>query len=290
MYPLPNIQNLSNSLHDCNIFLKIYLVKGYHQIPATAADIPKMAIIIPFGLLEYLFMPFKWSNTAQTFQCMMDRTVDGLEGVFAYLDDSSVSFPDRQTHLPTLEPFFNALVANGLAINPEKCVFAVPTLTILGHTISVTGSAPMASYAATIKSWPPPGHQPTAAFSRLIKLLLSFLAKLCTVLRPLIDLLNAASKTLEWTATEQEALQHAKRLLAAPVSLQHPSPQAELSHATDAYDTHIGSIMQQKLGDYWKLCPTEKREGAWSLREMGSTRRGGMGEGPAPQAESKISS
>jgi hypothetical protein len=32
------------------------------------------------------------------------------------------------------------------------------------------------------------------------------------------------------------------------VPLQHPSPQAELSLATDTSYTHIGSIMQQKIG------------------------------------------
>jgi hypothetical protein len=56
-YPLPNMQDLSNSLHGCNVFSKIDLVKGYHQIPVAAADIPKTAIITPFGLFEYLFMP-----------------------------------------------------------------------------------------------------------------------------------------------------------------------------------------------------------------------------------------
>jgi hypothetical protein len=34
--------------------------------------------------------------------------------------------------------FFNALGTNGLTINLEKCVFAVPSLEILGHTISAT--------------------------------------------------------------------------------------------------------------------------------------------------------
>jgi hypothetical protein len=34
-YPLPNMQDLSNSLHGCTIFSKIDLVKGYHQIPTT---------------------------------------------------------------------------------------------------------------------------------------------------------------------------------------------------------------------------------------------------------------
>jgi hypothetical protein len=46
-YPLPNMQDLSNGLHVCNVFSKIDLVKDYHQIPVAAADIPKTAIITP---------------------------------------------------------------------------------------------------------------------------------------------------------------------------------------------------------------------------------------------------
>ncbi len=38
------------------------------------------------------------------------------------------------------------------------------------------------------------------------------------------------------------------------------------------------------------MYPTEGWYVAWNLREMGSTRVLGMKEGPAPQAESKISS
>ncbi len=94
-YLLPNMQDLSNGLYGCNVHSKIDLVKGYHQIPVVSADIPKTAIITPFGLFEYLFMPFGQSNAAQTFQRMMDRTTDGLEGVFAYMDDSRVGSSDR---------------------------------------------------------------------------------------------------------------------------------------------------------------------------------------------------
>ncbi len=137
-YPLPNMQDLSNGLHGCTIFSKIDLVKGYHQIPVATEDIPKTAIITSFGLFQYLFAPFGLSNAAQTFQRMMDRTTDGLEGVFAYMDDSQVGSPDRQTHLRHLESFFTALAAIGLAIILEKCVFAAPSLEIFGHTILAT--------------------------------------------------------------------------------------------------------------------------------------------------------
>ncbi len=107
-YPLPNMQDLSNGLDGCSVFSKIDLVKGYHQIPVAVSDIPKMAIIMLFGLFEYLFMPFGLSNAAQTYQRMMDCTTEGLEDVFAYIDDSRVGSPDRQTHLLHLEIFFNA--------------------------------------------------------------------------------------------------------------------------------------------------------------------------------------
>ncbi len=38
---------------------------------------------------------------------MMDRITDGLEGVFAYMDDSRVGSPDGQTHLLHLETAYD---------------------------------------------------------------------------------------------------------------------------------------------------------------------------------------
>ena len=44
-YPLPNISDLAANFHGCKVFSKIDLVKGYHQVPVAAADIPKTTII-----------------------------------------------------------------------------------------------------------------------------------------------------------------------------------------------------------------------------------------------------
>ncbi len=122
---------------------------------------------------------------------MIARTTDGVEGVFAYMDDFQVGSPDRQTHLRILSFFFNALATDGLAINLEKCVFAAPSLEILGHTISATGAAPTADHAAEIKNCPPPQHiKRLQRFLGMVNFYRRFLPNCARVLNPLTDLLK----------------------------------------------------------------------------------------------------
>ena len=68
---------------------------------------PKSAIITPFGLYEYLFMPFGLKNAAQSFQRLMDRLLLDIPHAFIYLDDILVSTPDVALHLAALRQVFS---------------------------------------------------------------------------------------------------------------------------------------------------------------------------------------
>ena len=57
-YPVPHIQDFTASLHGTKVFSKIDLVRAYHHIPVEPDDVPKTAVITPFGLFEFLRMPF----------------------------------------------------------------------------------------------------------------------------------------------------------------------------------------------------------------------------------------
>jgi Reverse transcriptase (RNA-dependent DNA polymerase) len=122
-YPLPSLADFANKLHGCKFFSVIDLVKGYHQIPMAAADIPKTAIVTPFGMFEYLYMPFGLKNAAQTFQRLMDKIFKRLQFLLTYLDDHLIASCTLEEHHDHLQQFFELLAANGLQINPEKCVF-----------------------------------------------------------------------------------------------------------------------------------------------------------------------
>jgi Reverse transcriptase (RNA-dependent DNA polymerase) len=73
------------------VFSKLDLQKGYLQVPVNEADIPKTAIITPFGLFELMRMPFGLRNAGMTFQRMMDQIFFDLPCVFIYLDDLLVA-------------------------------------------------------------------------------------------------------------------------------------------------------------------------------------------------------
>ena len=114
-YPIPHIQDFASCLSGARIFSKIDLVRSYHQVPVHADDIPKTAVITPFGLFEFLRMPFGLKNAAQAFQRLMDTVGRGLDFIFIYLDDILVFSNSNQAHYDHLRQLFQRFHQHGRA-------------------------------------------------------------------------------------------------------------------------------------------------------------------------------
>lgn len=96
-------------------------MRAYHQVPVHPADVPKTVVITPFGLFEFLRMPFGLKNDAQTFQRLMDSVLRDMPFLFVYLDDILVASTSRAEHLTHLRQLFERLSQHGLIVNPAKC-------------------------------------------------------------------------------------------------------------------------------------------------------------------------
>jgi cytoskeleton-associated protein 5 len=112
--------------------------------------VPKTAITTPFGLYEFVCMPFGLRNAAQSFQRFMDQ---GLDFCFDYVDDLLVASSSPEEHVRHLRLIFERLAAYGLTINPSKCVWGVPSLDFLGHHVSSKGIEPLEEKVQAVRTY-----------------------------------------------------------------------------------------------------------------------------------------
>jgi hypothetical protein len=100
-YPLPRIDILFDQLAGAQVFSKIDLHPGFHQIKIHADDIPKTAFMTRFGLYEYLVMSFGLMNVPTHFMYLMNSVfMPMLDEVF--IDDILVyskSLEEHEEHL-----------------------------------------------------------------------------------------------------------------------------------------------------------------------------------------------
>jgi hypothetical protein len=103
-YPLPRIDILFDQLVGAQMFSKIDLRSGYHQIRIHDEDIPKTPFSMRYRLYEYLVMSFGLTNALAHFMYLMNSIfMPRLDKfVVVFIDDILVyskSTDEHEEHL-----------------------------------------------------------------------------------------------------------------------------------------------------------------------------------------------
>lgn len=156
-HPMPNamdqIQRAAG--HRCYAFID--LKDGFWHLRIFHRDIEKTAFITPFGLYEWLVMPFGLCNAPATFQALIEEIFEDLRDFTCGLLDDIAVWADTKPQLhERLLVVFERLHRYGLVLNTLKTSLFVPRGTFLGFLVSEDGITADPAKIAAIRDRPLP--------------------------------------------------------------------------------------------------------------------------------------
>jgi hypothetical protein len=142
-YPFPRIDILFDQLAGAQMFTKIDLRSGYHQIKIRAEDIPKTAFTMRYGLYEYLVMSFGLTNAPAHFMYLMNSVfMPELDKfVMVFIDDILIYSRSMEEHEEHLRIVLQWLREHQLYAKFSKCEFWIKEVPFLCHVVSPEGIA-----------------------------------------------------------------------------------------------------------------------------------------------------
>ncbi|KAI5106078.1 hypothetical protein C0J45_3775, partial [Silurus meridionalis] len=140
-HPIPTIQDMLDSLVGSTWFSVLDQGKAYHQGFVEESSRPLTAFITPWGLYEWVRIPFGLSNAPAEFQRSMEECLRELrdEVCQPYLDDNLVHSKTFDDHLQDLRKVLQCYQKHGVKLTPGKCEVFQNRVRFLGRLVTKDG-------------------------------------------------------------------------------------------------------------------------------------------------------
>ena len=125
----------------------------------------------------------------------------------------------------------------------------------MGHHVTSQGIVPLPSKVAAVQEYVQPSDaKGLERFLGMLNFYHGFVPHAAEKLQPLYQALSGKPrpKTLHWTEEMTKAFHDTKKALDQATMLHHPVQGAQTSLTSDALDTAVGAVLEQKLAGKWR--------------------------------------
>ena len=267
-HPIPRIQETLDNLGGSSWFSVLDQGKAYHQGFLTPESQPLTAFITPWGLYEWIRIPFGLSNAPASFQRFMETCLGDLrdEICIPYLDDIIVFSSTFEDHIEHLRTVFQRLKEYGVKLKPKKCTMFKREVVFLGRVVSAQGYKLDPSTMAPIlrlKDTPPKTVNEVRKLMGFLNYYRRYIENFSRIAKPIYNLVKipetdgkgkststgkqlGGNNPVSWTSTHQSALETLIKCLASAPVMAYPDPRSPYVLHTDASEGGLGAVLYQE--------------------------------------------
>jgi len=250
IFLLSKIDTCLDTLNGCEFFSTCDLRWGYRQTEIDEHDRDKTAFVTRKGQWRFKVLSFSLANTLSQIIRIMELVMSGLtyDVCLVYLDDILVFSKTFDEHLECLATVFDRLDRYSLKLKPSKCSLFQRKVSFLGHVVSRNGIECDPEKVAAIASWPSPTSiAEVRTFCGLASYYCTFVCNFTSKARPLHNLTRKGA-VFQWTPGCKTEFQELKQAVTSAPILVTPCDDGRYVLNTDASDTALGGVLQQKQG------------------------------------------
>lgn len=140
-HPIPRIQDTLNTLGGKKWFSTLDQGKAYHQGFIAEECRHLTAFVTPWGLYEWVRIPFGLTGAPAAYQRFMEQTLKEVRDrcCLPYMDDALVYSGTFRDHLAHLRQVLRLIQKKGIKLKPLKCKLFRHEVKFLGHIVSADG-------------------------------------------------------------------------------------------------------------------------------------------------------
>ena len=264
----PIVEDFIHKFHDCNIWTKLDLRQGYHQLVLHPESRSIATFSTPWGNYRPKRLVFGAKASQDLFDDVMQKIFGDIPHCLNQRDDILIGARNWIEHNDTLKQVLQRVKDFGITLNQEKCQFGRSEVKFYGYKFNSQGLHPTEEKVKALKECSrPKSKTDVRSFLGMTGYLSKFIPRYASLTKPLRDL-TLKETHFHWNKEKETAFQKLKDSISSQDVISFFNPKLPIMVRTEAsFNEGLSAGLFQKTMKGWQpvhfisrtLTDTEKR-------------------------------